>query len=176
MFEQGPIRPPSEARSLLLRLARNCPWNKCTFCPVYKGYTFSVRPVADIKQDIDDVYRHVEALRGALGENGCISWREAQRLCVGLEADELAAFHAAYHWLCLGGMKSVFLQDANSLVMKPSHIVDILTHLRGRFPEIARITSYARAHTIARMNETDLRKIREAGRSRVLQILPVSRG
>ena len=33
-FEQGPIRPPSEAKSLLLRFTRNCPWNKCKFCPV----------------------------------------------------------------------------------------------------------------------------------------------
>jgi radical SAM superfamily enzyme YgiQ (UPF0313 family) len=30
-FEQGPIRPPSEARSLLIRATRNCPWNKCAF-------------------------------------------------------------------------------------------------------------------------------------------------
>ena len=36
-FEQGPIRPPSEAASLLVRVTRNCPWNRCTFCPVYKG-------------------------------------------------------------------------------------------------------------------------------------------
>ena len=27
-FEQGPIRPPNEARSLLLRVARNCPWKE----------------------------------------------------------------------------------------------------------------------------------------------------
>lgn len=36
-FEQGPIRPPNEARSLLLRITRNCPWNQCLFCPVYKN-------------------------------------------------------------------------------------------------------------------------------------------
>ena len=35
-IEQGPIRPPSEARSLFIRLTRNCPWNRCLFCPVYK--------------------------------------------------------------------------------------------------------------------------------------------
>ncbi len=32
-FEQGPIRPPNEAQSLLLRFTRNCPWNQCEFCP-----------------------------------------------------------------------------------------------------------------------------------------------
>jgi radical SAM superfamily enzyme YgiQ (UPF0313 family) len=35
-FELGPIRPPSEANSLLLRVTRNCPWNKCEFCTIYK--------------------------------------------------------------------------------------------------------------------------------------------
>ncbi|MFP4587936.1 MAG: hypothetical protein ACLFM3_07820, partial [Desulfohalobiaceae bacterium] len=56
-FEQGPIRPPSEASSLLLRFTRNCPWNKCAFCPVYKGDKFSRRSLEEIKQDIDNVSR-----------------------------------------------------------------------------------------------------------------------
>ena len=34
-FEIGSIRPPSEANSLLLRVTRNCPWNKCRFCRLY---------------------------------------------------------------------------------------------------------------------------------------------
>ena len=52
-FEQGPIRPPSEAGSLLIRVTRNCPWNKCAFCSTYKGKKFSRRPMVDIKADID---------------------------------------------------------------------------------------------------------------------------
>ena len=52
-FEQGPIRPPSESGSLLIRITRNCPWNRCTFCGLYKGELFSQRPVAHVLQDID---------------------------------------------------------------------------------------------------------------------------
>ena len=51
--EVGPIRPPSEANSLLIRVTRNCPWNKCEFCPIYKKDTFEKRPLEDILQDID---------------------------------------------------------------------------------------------------------------------------
>ena len=51
-FEQGPIRPPSEADSLFVRVTRNCPWNKCLFCHVYKGKKFSRRSVEEIKDDI----------------------------------------------------------------------------------------------------------------------------
>jgi uncharacterized protein (TIGR00369 family) len=61
-FEQGPIRPPSEAHSLLIRVTRNCPWNRCTFCPVYKGARFSLRPVEHVKKDIDSVHKYVQIL------------------------------------------------------------------------------------------------------------------
>jgi predicted transcriptional regulator len=64
-------------------------------------------------------------------------------------------------------MESVFLQDANSLVMRPHLLADILTYLKRRFPSIARITSYARAHTVARMALQDLLSIREAGLNRL---------
>ena len=53
MFEQGVIRPPSEAQSLLVRVTRNCPWNRCHICPAYKGENFSLRTVEEIKNDID---------------------------------------------------------------------------------------------------------------------------
>lgn len=52
IFEQGPIRPPDEANSLLIRTTRGCPWNRCAFCTLYKGASFSIRSVADIKKDI----------------------------------------------------------------------------------------------------------------------------
>ena len=51
-FEQGPIRPPSEAGSLLIRITRNCPWNRCLFCPVYKRRKFSLRSLEEIQDDI----------------------------------------------------------------------------------------------------------------------------
>ena len=51
-FEQGPIRPPDEARSLLIRTTRSCPWNRCSFCTLFKGCGFSVRKVDEIKADI----------------------------------------------------------------------------------------------------------------------------
>lgn len=50
----GPIyRPPSEANSLLVQATIGCPWNKCTFCMVYKnGPKFKIRSAEDIKEDL----------------------------------------------------------------------------------------------------------------------------
>ena len=62
-FEQGPIRPPSEANSMLFRVTRNCSWNRCTFCSVYKDDKFSLRPVDDVIRDIDAVYHAIEKLK-----------------------------------------------------------------------------------------------------------------
>ena len=54
-FEQGPIRPPSEAQSMLVRVSRNCPWNRCGFCSVYRGETFSLRTVDEVVADLDSM-------------------------------------------------------------------------------------------------------------------------
>src|SRR5450759_2850913 len=56
-FGIGAYRPPSEggSGSLLLRVSENCPWNRCTFCEMYKGQRFVYRPVAEITADIDRV-------------------------------------------------------------------------------------------------------------------------
>ena len=51
-YEEPVYRPPSEADSLLIQATIGCPHNKCTFCGMYKGKKFSIRPVADIKDDI----------------------------------------------------------------------------------------------------------------------------
>jgi len=55
MFEQGAIRPPNEANSLLVRVTRNCPWNRCHICPPFKGLKFSKRSVEEVKKDIDEM-------------------------------------------------------------------------------------------------------------------------
>ncbi len=157
--ETGPIRPPSEAASLMLRVTRNCPWNRCKFCGLYKGQTFSTRPVADVKQDIDIIKKHIDRIKNT-GPQALASVMQA------LPKGERASFHSAVNWY-RSGMDSVFLQDANTLIVKPDRLVEILTHLRHLFPEIQRITSYARSHTIARISDADMRRLAGAGLNRV---------
>ncbi len=51
-YDFPPWRPPNEANSLLLRVTRGCTWNRCTFCSMYKHFTFERRPLEEVKTDI----------------------------------------------------------------------------------------------------------------------------
>lgn len=62
-YEIGPIRPPSESQSLLIRVTRGCHWNKCKFCGLYKNCNFSTRTTADIISDVKkaaEIYKNHE--------------------------------------------------------------------------------------------------------------------
>mgnify|MGYP000857294067 CR=1 FL=1 len=52
--EQLVIRPPSEAKSLLVRVIRGCDWNRCLFCGIYDlfGCAHSLRTLGEVKDDI----------------------------------------------------------------------------------------------------------------------------
>lgn len=126
-YEQGPIRPPSEAQSLLLRVTRNCTWNKCNFCTLYKGDAFSVRSVDEILKDID-------SMKASGMYDGC---------------------------------NSAFLQDANSIVIQPDKMAQVLRYLKQQFPEIDRITTYGRADTLSKISLADYRMLKEAGLNRI---------
>jgi radical SAM superfamily enzyme YgiQ (UPF0313 family) len=129
MYEQGVIRPPSEAQSLLVRVTRNCPWNQCLFCPAYKGVKFSRRTVEEVKTDIDNMAREY-------------------------------AGHITM-------IKSAFLQDADSLVLKTTEILEILNYIKSKFPAIERITSYARSTTLKRKTVDEFKQLKEAGLTRI---------
>lgn len=159
--EQGPIRPPSEAESLLIRITRNCPWNRCTFCPVYKGSSFSLRPVDHVLQDIDRIRACVEAIDTA-HQKGLSAGSMLHKSSI----DDLNAHHAARHFIA-GGRQSVFLQDGNSLIIKPSDLIRILRHLKQSLPTVKRITSYARSQTIARIKDEHLQEMAAAGLNRI---------
>ena len=165
-FELGPIRPPSEAHSLMLRITRNCPWNNCTFCGLYKGQKFSVRPVSHIINDIDVIRRYVDEIQKIMAQSGGATQRHYMDLMAGQPESDRMALHAALIW-AQGGMQSIFLQDANTLIIKPDDLVEILKHVQKAFPQVERITSYARSHTIARISDDDMARFAAAGLNRI---------
>ncbi|MCJ7426469.1 MAG: radical SAM protein [Dehalococcoidales bacterium] len=69
--EQVLVRPPSEANSFLLPVTFGCSHNTCTFCGTYSKMRFRIRPLEDIKRDIDKVAKNYSwSLRRVFLENG----------------------------------------------------------------------------------------------------------
>lgn len=165
--ELGPIRPPSEASSLLLRVSRNCPWNKCAFCPVYKTSKFSKRSEEDVISDIDLLAEAAARVKSRSGGTKD-SWGIDAKACLNIlhdpqttETEKRVAV-----WLHRGG-EHVFLQDADSLAIPSHRVVKILRHLYQRFPRVTRVTTYARSRTLVARSPSQLRSLREAGLTRI---------
>jgi len=55
-FAHTLFRPPAEANSLIIRVADGCPWNKCTFCGMYKNVTYRLHSFEEIQQSITESY------------------------------------------------------------------------------------------------------------------------
>lgn len=186
-YDMGPARPPSEgqARSLLVRLTRRCPWNKCLFCAGRRGrigMKFEYKKVEEIKNDIDiikGIFDEIKAASWKLGYSGQVNnnvikailrgnpdiYNDASNEMHDLEERYQCLVHIT-NWID-SGAKTVFLQDSNSIIMRTPELIEVLQYLKKNFPTIERITSYARAKTIYKKTLDELKAIHNAGLSRV---------
>lgn len=62
-YEGTLYRPPSEADSLILQATIGCSYNRCTFCGMYRDKRFRVRPIAELRDEIQWAAQHVGAVR-----------------------------------------------------------------------------------------------------------------
>ena len=166
-YEQGPIRPPSESGSLLLRFTRNCPWNQCTFCPIYKGQAFSRRSLKEIRQDIDAVDNIIEDLNRLSWARGLAGRLDQSLLNTVMTSPSYTGHYRYVALWAFSGTGRVFIQDANSLMLPTELLVGALKYLRDRIPGIKRVTSYARSSTLARKGLEELKTIGKAGLDRI---------
>jgi len=165
-FELGPIRPPSEAYSLLIRATRNCPWNRCLFCPVYKGSKFELRAVGEIIRDIEAVKAISEGIKEMAWKMGYgDNVREVAAMLLNQSQYGPCASHVAL-WLGTGG-KTAFLQDSNTLLMRAPELIQVISFLRKTFPALDRVTTYGRSHTAARKSVSELKELKDAGLDRI---------
>lgn len=161
IFEQGPKKPPSEAHSLSFRFTRNCPWNKCIYCPVYKGKKFSRRSLKEIKQDIDnvawaldDISAKHESIAGQ-GRSRYPKWNQC-----------LDQYRLVSSWL-YQERRTVFIEDADSMIMKTKDLIEALKYIKSKVPGVKRIAMYARSNTLRHKSLGELQEIRGAGLGRL---------
>ncbi len=180
-FEMGPIRPPSEGsdHSLLIRITRNCSWNRCEFCTTYRGEKFSYRQVEDIKRDIDVAQALEEELQTAAASLGRAGRIDPEAIAAvwenhphryGEGSGNLTLkwqnLHNVAHWLNAGA-RTVFLQDADALIMRTPELLEVLGYLQAAFPAVERVTAYARSRSCYRKSLEELKELRQAGLARL---------
>ena len=51
-YQEPVYRPPSEADSYLLHVTYGCSHNECTYCAMYRTKRFSIRPEAEVLEDV----------------------------------------------------------------------------------------------------------------------------
>lgn len=180
-MELGPMGPIGEGESLVLRVSRNCPWNRCLFCQAYKSQTFSTRNTHAIEADIGVARRIFETLQKMSWEMGFCGFvntavaDELVRRSQGtygiftLELTEsqqaaLRTLRNVANWMTHGA-KRVFLQDADALSMKPDDLLHVLQCLRSSFPSLDHVSCYARSLTCDRFTLGELREFHDAGLS-----------
>lgn len=173
-FEMGAIRPPSEggSYSLLIRVTRNCPWNHCAFCygKPYNHEKFRKRSVDEVKADIDTVSaicEEIKKLSWDLGYAGDINNAVGAALIrITPQLNNNHSFVNVFNWLH-SGARTVFLQDADSLVIPAHQLTEIIGYLKEKFSTLNRITSYARAKTVFKKKPEELKQLCQSGLSRL---------
>ena len=69
------FRPPAEADSLILQIDAGCPWNRCTFCGMYKSVKHQQRDMDDVSALIRQQARYYPDARRAFLADGDVMRR-----------------------------------------------------------------------------------------------------
>ena len=123
---------------------------------MYKDARFSRRPLSHVLDDIDAFAAAVVSLKAGEGHVGGPYEPPVTE----------AALSAVWNWYA-DGMRSIFLQDADPLMMSADDLKAILTRLLEYFPGTQRITTYARSRSLAKMSVDELSTLRVAGLDRI---------
>jgi len=166
VFRIGPIRPPSEANSLLIQVTQGCTWNKCKFCELYKQTKFRAFSADSIKQDIDVIAYYAEKAKQFFNPDGSLDRQAVNHALSSMESQAQNCFYMVINWLLHGG-QNVFLQDGNTLALENGRFADVLTYLKTTLPQVNRITSYGRAESLCRISAEEYAELHEAGLTRI---------
>ena len=85
-YREPVFRPPSEANSYLLPVTDGCSHNKCSYCAMYITKRFSVRPLDDVLEDIEQAAQLMPRTRRVFLLDGDAMTLSAAKLTPILEA------------------------------------------------------------------------------------------
>ncbi len=96
----------------------------------------------------------------------CLMYRE-KRFRIRKVEDILVDIDMALNYYGPHGVRSVFLADGNSILMRTEQLERVLEKLYASFPHLARVTSYGASQYLAAKSQQDLNRLRAAGLTRI---------
>ena len=124
-YEEPVFRPPCEAASLIIQATIGCPHNRCTFCSMYKEKKYRVRPVLEVKEDIDMARRvWADPTSVFLADGNSIAMRTSDLVEVLDYLNE--AFPRLERISCYGGARFIRGRDTADLARLKEHGLKII--------------------------------------------------
>jgi len=120
MYDYPLYRPPSEGNSLIVQATLGCSHNKCSFCNMYKYKKFTIKPLEDIKNDINyfrQIYVHVERIFLADGDALIIPTEDLKEILSYIKK----VFTECSRVTLYGSPKSILLKTPQELI----HLKDL---------------------------------------------------
>ena len=130
------FRPPGEADSLIIRVAEGCPWNRCTFCGMYKGVKHKFLGLGKIEAEI-------------------------LHLCQGYAEKSNSFMFQAWSRKETRPARRIFLADGDVMHLDFQELEKILLMLNEQFKHLARVSMYANGASILSKTDDQLRRLKE---------------
>ena len=148
-YDTPVFRPPSEARSFILRVTRGCAHNKCTYCNMYRGVPFQVLTEDEVARQIEAAAVHgmetgdditLQAVKkGVSGEEAVEAGRKviaagmklSMMIILGLAGKPGSKRHAAETAKAINAIKPTMLSALCLMLYRGSELLDQFE--RGEF-------------------------------------------
>lgn len=119
-YEGDIYRPPSEAQSFILQATIGCSWNHCTYCDMYRAKSYRVRPLDELREDIEMAVRaYGDAVTKVFVADG-----DALAMDTSMWTALLADLHAAFPRL---RRVSAYATARNLLAKTPEELAQLRT-------------------------------------------------
>lgn len=177
LYSEPLFRPPAEADSLIVQITEGCAYNRCLFCPMYKGKRFRIHS----PEEIDD---HLQALHSVFGPeqfrvflaNGDAMVLETSAL-INVMAQVRSSFSAVRRFAAYGSVFSLAAKTKDDLLrLKTSGLRTIYLGIEsgdgetlrrmGKYMEPRRMVEICRRVVEAGLNLSVMVIIGLGGRSR----------
>ncbi|MBU2702384.1 radical SAM superfamily enzyme YgiQ (UPF0313 family) [Sporomusaceae bacterium BoRhaA] len=163
------FRPPSEARSLILRVTIGCSHNSCTFCSMYRDVTFRARSMEEIHSLIQSAAATYPTMRRVFLADGNALVLSTEKLLIIMEWLH-QSFPSLTRITCYGGPRDILRKSPAELAqLKTAGLKIIYLGLESGDDEV--LTLLNKGVTAAEMTEAGQKVVQSGIKLSLMVIL-----